>query len=285
MELLKKRVGIIGAGVIGIGVAQSFAMHGSEVILIDLTDQKLALAKEKIEKNVRFFHMLSSEKIEVDNGAILKNIEFTTDLQTIQTADVIVENIDENFEKKRDLYSQLKNVIQKSTMVMVNTSCISIRKIAEILDSPNVLGVHFMNPVQLKKAVEVIVSPLTSNDALEKVLSLLTDIQKKGIVVNDHPGFVSNRISHVFMNEAAYTLQDGVADAKTIDEIFKKCFGHKMGPLETADLIGIDTVRNSLIVLYESYDHNDKYKPCSIFDEMITKGELGRKSKKGFYIY
>jgi 3-hydroxybutyryl-CoA dehydrogenase len=168
---------------------------------------------------------------------------------------------------------------------MVNTSCISITKIGAITKRPDrVVGTHFMNPVPMMKAVEVIKGFYTSEKTIQRTKDLLTSLNKEGIVVNDFPGFVSNRISHLMMNEAAFIVQDQVADIKTVDEIFKKCYSHKMGPLETADLIGIDTVVESLQVLYDSYQ-DPKFRCCPLLKKMVDAGLLGRKSGRGFYEY
>ena len=141
-----------------------------------------------------------------------------------------------------------------------------------------------MNPVPLKKTVEVIKGFYTSSQTLEAIRVLLNDVGKEIIVVNDYPGFVSNRISHLFMNEAAFVVQDGVAAARDVDDIFKKCYGHVMGPLETADLIGLDTVVNSLKVLYDNYQ-DPKFRCCPLLAKMVQAGQLGRKSGRGFYVY
>ena len=141
-----------------------------------------------------------------------------------------------------------------------------------------------MNPVYLKTTVEVIRGFYTDDECVERTESFIADLGKKGIIVNDYPGFVSNRISHLFMNEAAYVVMDGVATAKQVDDIFKKCFGHKMGPLETADLIGLDVVVDSLKILYESYQ-DPKFKCCPLLQKLVDAGCLGRKNGKGFYNY
>jgi 3-hydroxybutyryl-CoA dehydrogenase len=167
----------------------------------------------------------------------------------------------------------------------VNTSCISITQVGSVTTRPaNVVGVHFMNPVHLMPTVEVIRGYHTSERTLETLLALLAALKKEGVVVEDLPGFVSNRISHLFMNEAAFVLQDSVTTAANIDQIFKKCFGHKMGPLETADLIGLDTVARSLDVLYESFQ-DPKYRCCPLLRKLVHAGHLGRKTGKGFHVY
>ncbi len=166
-----------------------------------------------------------------------------------------------------------------------NTSCISITQIASATRRPaNVVGIHLMNPVHLKPTVEVIRGFHTSDRTVDTLLQLFSRLNKEAIIVQDLPGFVSNRISHLFMNEAAFVLQDNVATAEKIDLIFKKCFGHKMGPLETADLIGLDTVMRSLDVLYESFQ-DPKYRCCPLLRKLVHAGHLGRKTGKGFHVY
>ncbi len=166
-----------------------------------------------------------------------------------------------------------------------NTSCISITRIASVTKRPaQVVGIHLMNPVHLKPTVEVIRGYHTANHTIETLKQLFALLKKEAVVVGDLPGFVSNRISHLFMNEAAFVFQDGLATAEEIDTIFKKCFGHKMGPLETADLIGLDTVMHSLDVLYDSY-HDPKFRCCPLLRKMVDAGLLGRKTGRGFHVY
>ncbi|WP_242655185.1 3-hydroxyacyl-CoA dehydrogenase family protein [Clostridium cellulovorans] len=173
----------------------------------------------------------------------------------------------------------------ESCLFLVNTSCISITKIASLTKRPDkVIGTHFMNPVHIKTAVEAIKGFYTSEETIEKTKELLSKMGKEMIIVNDLPGFVSNRISHLFMNEAAFVVQDQVAAPAEVDAIFKKCYGHVMGPLETADLIGLDTVVDSLEVLYESYQ-DPKFKCCPLLKKMVDANLKGRKTGKGFYDY
>jgi len=176
-------------------------------------------------------------------------------------------------------------VVQPEVCFGANTSCISITKIAGATTRPaNVVGIHLMNPVHLKPTVEVIRGFHTSEGTIDTLLRLFAVLGKDAVIVEDLPGFVSNRISHLFMNEAAFVLQDGVATPENIDAICKKCFGHTMGPLETADLIGLDTVMRSLDVLYESFQ-DSKYRCCPLLRKLVHAGHLGRKSGKGFYVY
>ena len=199
--------------------------------------------------------------------------------------DLVIENIIEDQKVKIELYKELDKICGTNTIYFVNTSCIPITKIASCVSKPeNVIGVHFMNPVPLKEMVEVIKGYYTSETIIEKTKEFLKSIGKISVVVNDYPGFVANRLSHLFMNEAAFLVQDQVATPAEIDMIFKKGYGHKSGPLETADLIGLDTVVNSLAILYESYQ-DSKFRCCPLLKKMVDAGLLGRKSGKGFYNY
>lgn len=280
-------IGIIGAGVMGRGVAQSFAQSGMAVTLIDLNENILENAREEITKNIRIQSLYNkNEPVEsIDPNLVISNITFSTDYQLLSDVDFIVENVPELWGIKKDVFNKLKNVCNKDCIILVNTSCISITKIAALTSRPSqVLGAHFMNPVPLKSTVEVISGYYTSESTIMKVKDLLDKIGKEMILVNDYPGFVSNRISHLFMNEAAFVIQDQVASPQAVDDIFKKCYSHKMGPLETADLIGLDTVVHSLDVLYETYQ-DSKFRCCPLLRKMVDAGLYGRKSGEGFYSY
>jgi len=277
-------IGVIGAGVMGIGVAQRFAQKGHDVVLIDISEEILEVAKSNLEKNIRFYKMFAKNDTSV-NEDIIGKIKFTTNYDLLKDVDYVIENVPEVFETKKEVYKLLESVCKKDCIYMVNTSCISITKIGGLTNrADKVIGTHFMNPVPVKKATEVIKGYHTSEETVAAVEALLETVGKRAIVVNDYPGFVSNRISHLLMNEAAYTLQDSVATVEDIDDIFKSCFEHKMGPLETADLIGLDTVVSSLNILYESYQ-DPKYRCCPLLRKMVDAGHLGRKTGKGFYEY
>lgn len=275
-------IGIIGAGIMGCGVAQRFASYGFHVILLDLTDEKLQKAAEMVRTNYRMSRLL---KQNINGEEFTANISYTCNYRELSDCEYIVENVSENIEMKRTVYERLEEVCAPGSIYLANTSCISITKIAGFTERrEQVLGVHFMNPVPLKKAAEVIRGYHTSEDTLKRVRHLLDTVNIQPIVVKDFPGFVSNRVSHLMMNEAANIVQDGVASPEQVDEIFRLCFEHKMGPLETADLIGLDTVVDSLNVLYESYQ-DSKYRVSPLLRKMVEAGLNGRKSGEGFYQY
>lgn len=280
-----KVIGVIGAGVMGTGIAHNFALAGYDVILVDISEGILSKAKEQISNNIRFQGLytreFNAEKLEV----ILKRIYFTIDYESLKNADYIIENVPEKWEVKKEVYLTLDRICPTHCIFAVNTSCISITKVASLTNRPTqVIGSHYMNPVIMKPVVEVIKGYHTSEETVEATKELLASLHKEAIVVNDFPGFVSNRISHLMMNEAAFVVQDQVADPKDVDDIFKKCFGHKMGPLETADLIGLDTVVHSLNILYESYQ-DPKFRCCPLLQKMVEAGTHGRKTGQGFYPY
>lgn len=274
------KIGVIGAGNIGSSLAHSLMLKGKEVVLVDISDSVLKAAKENIKNTLRFSHMYLNQKEKFDKN-LIDLIRFTTDLNEISDCDFIVENVNEDWNIKKKLYPRMDVICKKDICFGVNTSCISITKIGALTERPErIIGMHFMNPVYLKNTVEVIKGYHTSCQTIDKTKAFLKEVGKKAVVVNDFPGFVSNRISHLFMNEAVYTVQDQVTEPKNVDEIFKKCFGHKMGPLETADLIGLDTVLNSLVVLYESYN-DSKYRPSPLLKKMVDAGLLGVKTGEG----
>jgi 3-hydroxybutyryl-CoA dehydrogenase len=216
---------------------------------------------------------------------ILGRVKFTTEYDEFQDAEIVIENITENFEAKKKVYEDLDRICSGNVLYGVNTSCILINRIASLVSRPdNVIGMHFLNPVPLKALVEVIRGPRTSDAAIERTRNFLNGLGKTLVVVNDSPGFVTNRVLMLTINESIRLVQDRVAEPRDIDKIFKLGFEHKMGPLATADLIGLDTILNSLLVLYDSY-HDPKFKPCDLLQEMVGAGLLGQKSGKGFFAY
>jgi 3-hydroxybutyryl-CoA dehydrogenase len=278
-------IGIIGAGNIGIGVATDIILHGINAVVVDISEEQLAAARSEILNNIRFAPLFLKNSPKLSREEALKRLCFTTNINDLSSCQFIIENVTEDWKVKEKVYRQLDEIAPPEICFGCNTSCISITKVGSVTKRPDkIVGIHLMNPVHLKPTVEVIRGAHTSDETLEKLENLFRQLNKNSIVVNDYPGFVSNRISHLFMNEAAFVLQDQVSNAKDIDDIFKKCFGHKMGPLETADLIGLDTVMRSLDVLYESYQ-DPKYRCCPLLRKMVHAGYLGRKSGKGFYDY
>lgn len=281
----KQTVGVVGAGVMGIGVSQSLAQAGHRVLLLDLSQDILRNAREQIINNIRLQRMWSKGAQLESIDIIVERITFTTDYAPFADADFVIENVTEKWELKRQVHHLLDTVCPPHCVFAVNTSAISITRVASVTQRPTqVLGMHFMNPVPMKPLVEVIRGHHTSQETLDIASALLASMGKEGVVVNDMPGFVSNRVLMLTVNEAIFLVQDQVAQAEEIDKIFKSCFGHKMGPLETADLIGLDTILYSIEVLYESYS-DSKYRPCPLLKKMVDAGLYGRKSGQGFYTY
>ncbi len=278
-------VGVVGAGVMGIGVAQNLAQTGYQVILVDISEAILESAEQEIKKNIRFQTLFNKEKKAGSPDEIVKKITFSTNYKLLDSADFVVENVTEKWDIKKEVYAQLDAICPERTVFAANTSAIPITRIASATKrAKNVIGMHFMNPVPMKSMVEVIRGYHTSDSTIEIAKSFLAQMGKECIIVNDSPGFVSNRVLMLTINEAIFLLQERVASASDVDKIFKTCFGHKMGPLETADLIGLDTILLSIEVLYESFK-DSKYRPCPLLKQMVEAGLYGQKSKQGFYVY
>jgi 3-hydroxybutyryl-CoA dehydrogenase len=276
-------VGVVGAGVMGTGVAQNLAQTGHAVILVDVGEAVLSRARTDIQNGLRLRSMFS--KGPRPPAETIDRIVFTLDYQRLQAADFLVENVVEKWDVKAEIYPRLDAICPPHCVFAANTSAIPITRIGARTQRPDrVLGMHFMNPVPMKNTVEVIRGFHTSEDTLAVAKQFLTQMGKEGVVVNDAPGFVSNRVLMLTINEAAFLLQDQVASAADVDQIFKKCFGHPMGPLETADLIGVDTILFSIEVLHESFG-DSKYRPCPLLKKMVDAGLHGRKSGRGFYTY
>jgi len=280
-----KKVGVVGAGVMGIGLGQSLAQSGMEAVLVDVSEEVLDRARAEIRKNLRFQGMFQKDAKKEDPAAVLGRIHFTTLLEELGDVDFVVENVPEKWEIKSQIYPRIDAICPQRAVFAVNTSCYSITRVGALTQRPDrVIGMHFMNPVPLKPMVEAIRGYHTSEATIETARQFLRQMGKDCILVNDMPGFVSNRVLMLTINEAVYVLQDGVATSEQVDQIFKTCFGHKMGPLETADLIGLDTILYSIEVLHESYN-DSKYRPCPLLKKMVDAGLHGRKNGKGFYDY
>ncbi|MGA9772901.1 MAG: 3-hydroxyacyl-CoA dehydrogenase NAD-binding domain-containing protein [Blastocatellia bacterium] len=278
-------VGVIGAGIMGTGLAQSLAQTGHRVILIDISDDVLSRARQSIRQSVRFHAMLNPGQEKPDTKQVLERIEFSTNLQLLEKAEFVIENVTEKWAIKKKVYSEIDAICAKDVVFAANTSAIPITRIASATTrASQVIGMHFMNPVPLKDMVEVITGYHTNEATIEKAKELLQGMGKEFIIVKDSPGFVSNRVLMLMINEAIFLVEEGVAPAEEVDRVFKTCFGHKMGPLETADLIGLDTILLSIEVLYESFN-DSKYRPCPLLRQMVDAGLGGRKSGRGFYSY
>jgi 3-hydroxybutyryl-CoA dehydrogenase len=285
-----RTIGVVGAGVMGIGLGQNLAQTGHRVILVDVAEATLDRAREEIRRNLRFTGMFRKET-KPQGGAsestetVLGRITFTTEYEALGEADFVVENATEKWEVKKEIYPRLDAICPQRAVFAANTSCIPITRIGALTRRPDrVLGMHFMNPVPLKPMVEAIRGYHTSEETIAVARQFLAQMGKDCILVNDSPGFVSNRVLMLTINEAVFLVQDGVATVEQVDQLFKTCFGHKMGPLETADLIGLDTILYSIEVLYESFN-DSKYRPSPLLKKMVDAGLHGRKSGKGFYDY
>jgi 3-hydroxybutyryl-CoA dehydrogenase len=278
-------IGVVGAGVMGSGLAQNLAQTGHQVILVDHVDDALGRARTEITNNLRLQKMLNPASARERVPSILDRITYTTEYERLVDADFIIENITENWAQKKPAWQLIDSFAPERCVMAANTSAISITRIASTTRrADRILGMHFMNPVPLKEMVEVIRGYHTSDETLEVAQTLLKQMQKSFVVVRDTPGFVSNRVLMLMVNEAIFLVQDGVASVEQVDTIFRGCFGHKMGPLETADLIGLDTILYSIEVLYESFA-DSKYRPCPLLKTMVDAGLHGRKSGRGFYHY
>jgi 3-hydroxybutyryl-CoA dehydrogenase len=277
-------VAVIGAGTMGNGIAQTFAVHGFNVTLIDVSQEQLDRATATIEKSLSKF--VEKEKISQDDkDATLARLSTGTELAAAKDAQLVVEAIVENAEVKKKVFAELDEITADGTLLASNTSSISITEIAAATSCPDkVIGMHFMNPVPLMKLVEVIRGLDTSDETRDAVFALCEALNKVPVEANDFPGFVANRILLPMINEAAFALMEGVAERDAIDTVMKLGMNHPMGPLTLADFIGIDVCLFILEVIHDGMG-DPKYRPCPLFRKMVAAGHLGRKSGRGFYEY
>ena len=279
-----QHIGVIGAGQMGNGIAQVAACAGFQVSMIDIKQEYLDRAMNNIQKSLE--KLVSKDRLSQSESLnAISRINFSTSMEDVSDADLVIEAVPEILELKNSIFSQLDNTCKSSTILASNTSSISIDKIAKSTKRPElVIGMHFMNPVPLMKLVEIINGSQTSSEVNDLVVSAATKMGKIALSCNDSPGFVSNRILCPMLNEAILTLEEGVAEPEAIDGIMKLGMNHPIGPLALADLIGLDTLLHILGVLYDGFG-DEKYKPAQLLVEMVGNGHLGRKSGKGFYDY
>jgi len=280
-----KSISVIGSGTMGNGIAHVFAQHGFDVSLIDIKAEFLEKALATISKNMD--RQVSKGAIsQEEKEASLGRISTFTDLQEgVKSADLVVEAATENMTLKLDIFRQLDQFAPAEAILASNTSSISITKIAAVTKRPSqVIGMHFMNPVPVMKLVEVIRGYATSDDVTKTIMDLSRKLSKAPVEVNDYPGFVANRILMPMINEAIYTLFEGVAGVSEIDTVMKLGMAHPMGPLQLADFIGLDVCLSILKVLHDGFG-NPKYAPCPLLVNMVEAGYKGVKTGEGFYQY
>lgn len=279
-----QHVGVVGAGTMGIGVSQAFALGGCAVTLVDVAEEALARAERAIAADLRMAAMFRAGPAP-SPAEVAARITLTTKYESLHDVGFLVENVTESPSVKERVYREIDEICPPECVFGVNTSAIPITRIASHTRRPDrVVGTHFMNPAQLKPLVEVIRGFHTSDGTIALTQDLLTAIGRESVVVADSPGFVTNRVAMLCVNEAICLLDEGVATAAEIDRLFVRCLGHRMGPLATADLIGLDTVLHSLVVLLENFD-DPKFRPSILLRRYVDAGLLGRKSGRGFFTY
>ena len=279
-----KTVGVVGAGTMGNGIAHVLAKSGLRVLLRDIDQKFLERGMQTISKNLE--REASKGKITAEQREqALKNIESGVGRGGLDGCDFVIEAATERFEIKADLFRELDRVCRPEVILATNTSSISITKIGALTKRPDkVIGMHFFNPVPMMKLVEVIRGIATSNETYDAVKALAMKLEKTPVEVNDFPGFVSNRVLMPLINEAIFTVMEGVATAEAVDEVFKLGMAHPMGPLTLADFIGLDVCLDIMRVM-ENGLGDPKYRPCPLLIKMVDAGWLGRKSGRGFYKY
>ena len=280
-----KNIAVIGSGTMGNGIAHIFAQHGFSVTLIDISEEALKKAEATIEKNLgrQVEKGLITEEIKLKAMANLSTTTFMK--EGVRNAELVVEAATENIDLKLKIFKELEESTRPNTILATNTSSISITKIASVTKSPDlVIGMHFMNPVPVMKLVEVIRGYRTSDAVTAQIMELSRKLDKNPVEVNDYPGFVANRILMPMINEAIYSLYEGVAGVEEIDTVMKLGMAHPMGPLQLADFIGLDVCLSILQVLYNGFG-NTKYAPCPLLVNMVQAGHRGLKTGSGFYQY
>ncbi|MCI2253806.1 3-hydroxybutyryl-CoA dehydrogenase [Domibacillus sp. PGB-M46] len=279
-----RKIMVIGAGQMGAGIAQVCAQAGYEVALYDISQANLKEGWKRIGKNLAR-QVVKRRMSEEEKGDILARLEGSSSLGNAAEADMVIEAVVENMNVKREIFSQLDELVQDHAILASNTSSLPITEIAAATDRPeNVIGMHFMNPVPVMRLVEIVRGLATSDEVHKKVEEVARTIGKVPVEVNDFPGFVSNRILMPMINEAIYALYEGAATKEAIDDVMKLGMNHPMGPIELADFIGLDTCLSVMEILHEGFG-DDKYRPCPLLRKYVKAGWVGKKAGRGFYIY
>lgn len=279
-----KNIVVIGAGQMGSGIAQVCAQSGYNVLLQDIN-------QDAVDQGINSIHALLTRAVEkgritdIEKEGTLGRLTSSTDLGDAHDADLVIEAVIENLDVKKELFQQLDQIVPSHTILATNTSSLPITEIAAVTNRPEkVIGMHFMNPVPVMKLVEVIRAIQTDDATYERIENVTKELNKTSVTVNDFPGFVSNRILMPMINEAIYTVYEGVATPQDVDTVMKLGMNHPMGPLTLADFIGLDTCLYIMEVLYEGFG-DSKYRPCPLLRQYVQAGWYGKKSGQGFYTY
>lgn len=279
-----KNIVVIGAGQMGSGIAQVCAQSGYDVLLQDIN-------QDAVDQGINSIHALLTRAVEkgritdVEKEGTLSRLNTSTDLGDAHEADLVIEAVIENLDVKKELFQQLDNIVPAHTILATNTSSLPITEIAAVTNRPEkVIGMHFMNPVPIMKLVEIIRALQTDDETYERIEHVTKELNKTSVTVNDFPGFVANRILMPMINEAIYTVYEGIATVEDVDTVMKLGMNHPMGPLTLADFIGLDTCLYIMEVLYEGFG-DSKYRPCPLLRQYVQAGWYGKKSGRGFYTY